>query len=342
MNAARQPGNPVEIGFRPLAEEDLPRMFQWLSRPHVSKWYSPAPSSYAEVRAKYEPRTEEGHGVSAFVIEAGGVPVGYIQAYAVDEFPEYERLLGCEKGVVGVDLFIGEERWLRRGVGTRALRQFVEDVLFGHYNAIACVAAPHLGDGVAIRAFRRAGFAPWKDARDERGERVQVLRRDRESAAFRIETIDALDEAVCVQFRRDMYATSFGTEEGLEEEMGPGNERYLEQLRAHLAEIPEGNAHLWHGDRIVGQIEMRLPGDALHVAHVSLFYIVPEYRGRGLGRMLHAHAVEVGRRRGRRLLRLSVALANQRAITVYRELGWVEVGPKPHRLPMATMEFDLG
>lgn len=331
----------TEIAFRPLAEEDLPQLFDWLSRPHVSKWYAPAPASYAEVLARYGPRTEEGHGVSAFVIERGGVAVGYIQAYPIDEFPRYEELLRCEKGVVGVDLFLGEERWLHRGLGPQVLRQFVEEILFGRYNAAACVVGPHEGDQASIRAFHKAGFRPWKVATNERGEREQVMRRDYDSAVFRIETIDPLDEALCAQFRREMYVASFGTEEGLDEEMGAGDASYLGRLRAHIAELPEGNAHLWHGERIVGQIEMRLPGDALHVAYVSMFYVAPEYRGQGLGRMLHEHAVEVARRRGRPMLRLSVALANRHAIEVYRKLGWVEASRRAHRMPMMFMEFSL-
>ena len=40
--------------------------------------------------------------------------------------------------------------------------------------------------------------------------------------------------------------------------MGADNAMYLEHLRARIAEMPEGNMHLWHGDRIVGQTEMRL------------------------------------------------------------------------------------
>ncbi len=329
------------IEFRPLAEDDLVLLFRWLARAHVSKWYAPSPSSFAEVAAKYRPRTEEASVVKAYIVMSGGSDVGYVQAYSIDEFPEYERSLGCEKGVVGIDLFIGDEWNTRHGLGARVIRRFVDEVAFGRYGAIACVAGPSEGDAGSIRAFEKAGFHIWKRVVNERNERECVMRRDRDEAPFRIEAIDLIDADTCVRFRREMYVASFGTAEGLEEEMGEENRLYLEQLEAKLAQIPEGNAHLWQADRVLGQLEMRLLDDEPHVGYVSLLYIVPEARGQGLGRLLHEHAAEVSRRRGKRVMRLSVSLANAGAIMFYRKLGWEVVGSRPNKAPMAIMEFEL-
>ena len=122
--------------------------------------------------------------------------------------------------------------------------------------------------------------------------------------------------------------------------MGVDNARYLESLRARIAQVPEGNAHLWQGERIVGQTEMRFVEGDPSVGYVNLFYVVPEFRGRGLGRMLHEHAVAVFRGAGRRTLRLSVSAQNAAAIAFYRKLGWVTVGTRPNREPMEILEFS--
>ena len=61
-----------EVFFRELAADDFPLLFTWLARPHVKKWYAPQPSSFAEVLARYGPRTEEGSAVKAFIIHADG------------------------------------------------------------------------------------------------------------------------------------------------------------------------------------------------------------------------------------------------------------------------------
>ena len=330
-----------EVAFREMVRDDLVTLFNWLGRPHVKRWYAAAPASFAEVAAKYGPRAEEGSAVRAFIVQADNADAGYIQTYSIDEFPDYERVTGCEKGVLGLDLFIADEWRTRHGLGPTVIRRFVDDVVFGLYGAHAVVAGPHEGNASAIRAFEKAGFRRWKTIENERGEKEALLRLDRDTVGYRIEPIDLIDAETCIEFRRQMYLTSFGTDEGLEEEMGPQNEAYLEQLRARMAQIPEGNVHLWHGERIVGQLEMRLLESEPHVGYVSLIYVVPEGRGQGLGRQLHEHAAIVSRERGKRLMRLSVSLTNVPAIMFYRRLGWSMSGTRAHRLPMAVMEFPL-
>jgi ribosomal protein S18 acetylase RimI-like enzyme len=330
-----------ELLFRELAEDDLPRLFDWLGRPHVRKWYAPQPTSFAEVLARYGPRTTEGSAVKAFIIQADGADAGYIQTYSIDEFPEYESSLGCEKGVVGIDLFIGDDWRTRHGLGSQAIRRFVDEVVFGRYGALACVAGAPEGNAAAIRAFEKAGFQRWKAVVNERGERECVLRLDRDTVGLRIEPIDLIDTPTCVRFRREMYEASFGTTDGLEDEMGPGDETYLADLRAKIAQVPEGNVHAWHGEEIVGQLEMRLVEHEPHLGYVSLIYVPPEWRGRGVGRRLHEHAVQVCRQRDKRAMRLSVSFTNVPALMFYRRLGWEMVGSRPNKEPMAIMEFQL-
>ena len=167
------------VGFRALSADDMQQLFLWLLRPHVAKWYAPAPSSFAEVVAKYRPRTEPGNVVRAYVIELEGAGVGYIQTYAVRDFPDYAAALACGEGVAAVDVFIGEEPLMHRGFGPLAVERFVEDVVFADADVSACVASPAEGNVASIRAFEKAGFVQWKTIRLEGAEPECVLRRDR-------------------------------------------------------------------------------------------------------------------------------------------------------------------
>jgi RimJ/RimL family protein N-acetyltransferase len=157
----------------------MQQLFLWLLRPHVSKWYSPAPSSFVEVVAKYGPRTHAGNVVRAYIIEVDGALAGYIQTYAVRDFPDYAASLGCGDGVAAVDLFIGEQALLNRGLGASALERFVDDVVFAGEDVSACVANPSEGNAASIRAFEKAGFVRWKTVRPEGAEPECVLRKDR-------------------------------------------------------------------------------------------------------------------------------------------------------------------
>jgi GNAT superfamily N-acetyltransferase len=329
------------IGFRPLAVDDMQAMFLWLLRPHVAKWYAPAPSSFAEVVAKYGPRTLPGDPVGAWMVTVGGREAGYIQSYAIDDFPDYAGRLAVEPGTAGIDLFIGEEELLGWGLGARVIRRFVDEIVFPGA-ALACIAGPPEGHRAAIRAFEKAGFAPWKAVANERGELECVMRLDKRVPRYRLAPIDlGRDASTCVAFRREMYVASFGSQEGLEEEMGQADALYLGQLRERIAEMPEANVHLWDGDRIIGQAEMRLRPEEPAIGYVNLFYLVPECRGQGLGAMLHEHAARVSRDRGLRGMRLSVSARNVAAIGFYRGLGWTPIGPRPHRQAVELMEYAL-
>ena len=329
-----------EIAFRALGAADLQQVFLWLGRAHVSKWYAPAPSSFAEVVAKYGPRTAPGNAVRAFIVTLDGADVGYIQTYAIDEFPEYAAQLGCGAGAAGMDLFIADQWRMNHGLGSAVVRRFVDEVVFAQHGIDTCLAGPSEGNAASIRAFEKAGFTRWKLVKTGGSEPECVLRRERAAFKFRIKPIDlARHAAECIAFRRDAYVASFGSPAGLEEEMGVDNARYLEKLRARIAQLPEGNAHLWHGERIVGQTEMRFVEGDDAVGYVNLFYVLPELRGQGLGRMLHEHAVAVFARVGRRTLRLSVSTQNAAAIAFYRRLGWITVGTRANRGPMEIMEF---
>ncbi len=168
-----------EISFRPLCIDDMQSLFLWLLRPHVAKWYATAPTSFTEVIVKYGPRTLPESPVRAFVLVVDGTDVGYIQAYPLELFAEYAAALEAEPGVASMDLLIGEEMFLGWGLGARAIRHFVDQVVFAQPGVSACVAGPVAGNVASIRAFEKAGFRAWKTATNDRGETEQVMRRER-------------------------------------------------------------------------------------------------------------------------------------------------------------------
>ena len=329
------------IEFRRLAIEDLQQVFLWLTRPHVAKGYAPAPTSFAEVVAKYGPRAASGNVVRAFIVAVDGSDAAYIQTYDVASFPDYAGLVESGPGTACVDLFLGDAWRMYHGLGARVIDRFVREIVFADAGVSACIAGPSEGNAPSIRAFEKAGFRRWKTVRAGEGEPECVMRRDRDIAGLRIAPIDiARDAQACIAFRRDSYFESFGTREGMDAEMGADGAFYLEKLSARMAEVPEGNCHLWHDGRIIGQTEMRNSEDP-RIGYVNLFYLVPEWRHRGLGRVLHDHAMAVFSARGKRGLRLSVSRTNAAAIAFYRRLGWRRVGQRPNKETMDILELAL-
>lgn len=84
----------------------------------------------------------------------------------------------------------------------------------------------------------------------------------------------------------------FGSAERFHEGGGKGAERYAVWLQGKVGDLPGCVVHVWQGEDIVGQIEMGRVSSDLGIGYVSLFYLVPERRGQGLGALLEAYAWE--------------------------------------------------
>ena len=68
------------------------------------------------------------------------------------------------------------------------------------------------------------------------------------------------------------------------------------------------------------------------VGHLFQVWVAPDYRGRGVGRLLMSAVVEWARGLGLRTLRLGVTPSHPAALRLYRNAGYVDAGqPEPLR-----------
>src|SRR6476660_8498795 len=114
------------------------------------------------------------------------------------------------------------------------------------------------------------------------------------SLRFRELDVDR-DAEVCVQFRAESFVESFGSAERFYGAAGEGAKDYLNGLRAKSRDWPGSCAHAWLKDRIVGQIEVRRDRTDPSRAHVLLYYLRSEVRGRGYGEQLDDYVLELCR-----------------------------------------------
>lgn len=78
------------------------------------------------------------------------------------------------------------------------------------------------------------------------------------------------------------------------------------------------------------------------VGHISFLYLLPEYRGRGLGTQLLGQAVSVFRQQGKTRMQLLVSPRNEAAIALYRRNGFRDAGHfpgKPDNLTLMELDF---
>jgi RimJ/RimL family protein N-acetyltransferase len=159
------------IEFRPLAESELPQIEEWLRREHVARWWrDDIQEPLAEYRAGLEGREPTDH----YLIVLDGRAIGMIQTYLVADYQDWEEIVQVGPGVAGVDILIGDEDQVGRGLGPKILAQFVRDVV----TADAVVATVEEPNRRSWRAFEKAGFRRVRDVEEE-GLPHRLMRLDR-------------------------------------------------------------------------------------------------------------------------------------------------------------------
>jgi aminoglycoside 6'-N-acetyltransferase len=166
------------IEFQPLRKDDLPLLRGWLKGAHVRPWWR---DSLDHSIAEYEKAIDGLDPSDHYLIVVDGRPVGMIETYLVSDHPEWEEIIQVGEGVAGVDLLIGEEELIGRGLGPRALEAFTRNVAFADPGTHACVAAVDEENRRSWRAFEKAGFRYVRDVEEE-GRPHRLMRLERRYA----------------------------------------------------------------------------------------------------------------------------------------------------------------
>lgn len=105
---------------------------------------------------------------------------------------------------------------------------------------------------------------------------------------------------------------------------------YYHAARDHYRRDSEAISLLYDGDRFAGLIDLDTArGEHAGYGWVSLLYLCPEYRGRGLGVQLLGRVLTKYRTLGRRAVRLYAAEDNTAALAFYRANGFTELSRAP-------------
>jgi aminoglycoside 6'-N-acetyltransferase len=167
----------MDIRFHPLRTSDFALLLKWFEAPHVKPWWDPEISWTPELIAqKY---TDYTHGfkkvaetnakikkpLHAYIIELKHFKdrqaIGYIQYYNAYDFPrEGGTLEGLPSALAALDMVIGAQEWIGRGIGPLVIDAFVKQYIDPCF--AATFVDPELANKAAIRAYEKAGFRKVK------------------------------------------------------------------------------------------------------------------------------------------------------------------------------------
>lgn len=149
------------INFRKLqdTDEDYLLMMNWLNNSDVRRWYGyddfPKPPDLNDIRRKYKNKILNSNQANPNIILINDIQVGYIQYYETVEYLH-------EKNVYGIDLFIGNNDYRKKGYGSKILKQIIKDI-FKNSTITKIVIDPDIENKVAIKCYLNAGFQKLKE-----------------------------------------------------------------------------------------------------------------------------------------------------------------------------------
>lgn len=136
---------------------------------------------------------------------------------------------------------------------------------------------------------------------------------------FRIINME-LDRDIIIKFREDTYFISFGTMEGFDEVS------YIERIRERVNEFPDGQLIIEDQHKAIGQIGLFTQKyQDREIGYVNLYYLIKEYRNKGIGKELVNYSENYFRRLHMSEYHLRVSSENKRAIALYTSLGMTKL-----------------
>jgi aminoglycoside 6'-N-acetyltransferase len=150
------------LSFESLNPSHFQAIHGWFNTPHVQKFYSLRSWTFEEVQKKLLPCVQGAKHMKCFVIFHSKQPIGYIQSYPLKDHPWEDQDLPHEilENAAGIDLFIGEESFLGKGMGHMAVTRFLETWIWPFYQY--CLADPDIQNKASIRLFQKSGFSKHK------------------------------------------------------------------------------------------------------------------------------------------------------------------------------------
>ncbi len=163
------PGNRPGVAFRPVAVSDYPTLSAWMARPHWRQWWGDPETEFGYIRDMVEGNDT----TRPFIFLIDGKAAGYIQYWFIGDhqnetwLKDDPWLAHLPGDAVGVDISIGDEKNLSKGIGTAVLSQFVEELVGKGFRTI--IIDPDIENRRAVRAYEKAGFRPVPELQGKTG-----------------------------------------------------------------------------------------------------------------------------------------------------------------------------
>lgn len=149
------------ITFRRVVPADFPLLGEWLSQPHVARWWNQEFTPEA-VERDFGPTSRGEEPAEDFLAFEDGVAFAHAQRSRWVDYPEESAAIGASVDVPGdaltIDYFIGELSQISSGRGTKLIGAFVRDTWETHPAANTIIVPVSAGNIASWRVLEKGGF----------------------------------------------------------------------------------------------------------------------------------------------------------------------------------------
>lgn len=142
------------ITFKKLTDRkaNYLKLFKWCQNKFVYEWFEQRILSYDEIVIKYKNKLKE-KKQDLFIIQCNDIDIGLVQIYMF----ENDIKIDTDNNTYEYDLFIGEEEYLDKGIGTLIVNK-VNDIIINKYHANSIILRPFKRNIRAIKCYEKCGF----------------------------------------------------------------------------------------------------------------------------------------------------------------------------------------
>ncbi len=149
------------LTWRPLTADDVPVLFEWLTEPEVARWWHLDATS-AGIEREFGPSLRGAEPGEDLVVLLDNRPIGLLQRAVIADYPEdlaeFSAIVEVPDQAVQLDYLIGDPSYRRRGIGSRLVRQAVNDTWVSYPDAQAVLVAVVAANTASWRTLETAGL----------------------------------------------------------------------------------------------------------------------------------------------------------------------------------------
>ena len=147
----------MNITFRNLEdnEKEFKQLYKWCQNKYIYEWFEQRILSLNEITNKYKNKLKQ-NTQDIYIIKCDNKDIGLVQIYKYDNIIPINELKDYQN-IYEYDLFIGEEDYISKGIGSIIVNK-INELIYNNYKADAIILRPFKRNIRAIKCYEKSNF----------------------------------------------------------------------------------------------------------------------------------------------------------------------------------------